>query len=109
MKLRRFGLLLAWLLVLAVPVQGFASVSAAMCMTQADHHDSGDAHSHDPEHGDPAPSSHACAACAGCCAGAAISYFLPPIAAVQHATPADAAAVPSHPGVAPYRLDRPPP
>jgi hypothetical protein len=115
MKLRRLGVLLAWLLVLAVPLQGFASVSAALCMTQGNvpamaHHDSpGDAHSHaghDQDH--PGPTGHACPACVACCAGAAISYFIAADVPAQRWVRTVATPAPFDPGVAPVRLDRPP-
>jgi len=111
-RLKRF--LLALIVALAVPVQGFAAVSAGLCMAlkhHGDHHHSsqgagsGD-HHHSHDHG--ATGHASCGSCVGCCASAAIgssaciACFVPPAAA-----PAEAAR-PYPSGVQPHPLDRPP-
>jgi hypothetical protein len=115
MKPRRLGALLALLLALAVPLQGFAAVSAVLCMAQSQdasvtpHHDSHDRHDHPGRDQDRAKSAgHACSACAACCSSAAISYAMAPVLTAPHAMRAEALAAPSFAGIPPVSLDRPP-
>jgi len=111
-RLKRF--LLVLVVALAVPVQGFAAVSAGLCMAlehHGEHHhasqgaDTGEHHdSHD--HG--ATGHASCGSCVGCCASAAIASsasiarFVPPAAAPVPAARPDPSVVQPHP------LDRPP-
>jgi hypothetical protein len=96
--LKRFLLVLA--IALAVPVQGFAAVSAGLCMVLGHHGEQADHHG-DAGHG-------SCGPCLGCCASpaiassATIALSLAPKtapAAVARIQPAD---------VQPAPLDRPP-
>jgi len=70
----RFG---RWLVVIAlalgVPLQGFAAVTAGLCMA-LEHHDARHVAAHDPGH------AH-CAPCVACCVAAAISSFTPVVLA----------------------------
>jgi len=76
-------------LALAVPLQGFAAVSAGMCMALG-HHDSAPAHPHNAhdghdasahqhgeDHSQPADGSAHCPPCVSCCAAASISSAVP--------------------------------
>lgn len=117
MKLVR--LMLALVLMAAVPLQGLAAVTAGLCMAFG-HHDStaalghdhhhagaGGDHRHADESNDPAKPPH-CGPCVACCAAASIAS---PIS-VTAAADADAAVyLPpglSSPGLLPQRLERPP-
>jgi hypothetical protein len=111
-RLKRF--LLALIVALAVPVQGFAAVSAGLCMAfehhGEHHHSSQGVHTgeHHDGHDHGATGHASCGSCIGCCASAAIASsacidcFAPAAAA-----PA-AAARPDPNGVQPHPLDRPP-
>lgn len=107
-RLKRF--LLAVAIAIAVPVQGFAAVSAGLCMALG-HHDSpvdtaGEAHPDGHDHG--ATGHGPCGPCMGCCASAAIAGTSG-IALQLPRIPAPVAAAPLQPaGVAPDKLDRPP-
>jgi hypothetical protein len=84
-----FRILALTLLVLAVPLQGMASVAAGQCMTLGHHqdagghghgHDNGEAHEHDAhshaDAGNPADDSGTnahCGPCTACCASASIA------------------------------------
>ena len=131
--MRRVRLILAWLLLAAVPLQGFAAVTMLLCRSgetvrgQAAHHQhphAGAGHHEHAMHGDAADghamqtgnsqdqqdadSGHGCAVCASCCHVVAVGTF-----AVQlHFAPlprADAAEpfVPVHARVSPVP-DKPP-
>jgi hypothetical protein len=84
----RARLILAWLLMAALPLQGFATVSMALCKERAqaqaaiqhEHHDEHqhamatghDAH-HDESASQDSDSTHTCAVCAACCHVVAIN------------------------------------
>jgi hypothetical protein len=116
---RFLRLLLAFALALAIPLQGFAAVSAGICMTLG-HHDSPAAHSHDgPADGEhqhqhshddaPSPNSAAhCAPCVACCAAAAISSSAPVVIPDERADPVNVSLPPAFSGIQPETLDRPP-
>ena len=97
----------AWLLLAAVPLQGFASVSMQLCegnavhsalelsssglldaghemalggATAHDHADGADVSHSGDEHGDLPGSGHKCGVCASCCHGAAITSSTPILA-----------------------------
>jgi hypothetical protein len=103
-KLRIF---FAWLLLAAVPLQGFASVSMQLCegnvvhsalessstgsldaghemapggVTAHDHVDGADVSHGSDEHGELPGSVHKCGVCASCCHGAAITSSTPILA-----------------------------
>lgn len=86
----RLRLLLAWLLLAAVPLQGFAGASMLFCGGVPSHHaQSASAHDHaghdaathaQQDEGDAKqlPSAlHTCAICATCCHGAALTQAAP--------------------------------
>lgn len=113
-----FRALAVALLVLAVPVQGFAAASAGVCMAFEHHGDAAPAHDHgaggdhhhaaDDHHGGDSADSGHCAPCVSCCAAVAMGSY-PPLA--LPAEPAGAlvpAPMPSFSGIAPQILDRPP-
>jgi len=107
------------MLVLAVPVQGFASVSGGICMALGHHgdaapahdHGAGDAAHHHDEDGSPSDN-HSdgghCAPCAACCAAAAIAAFTVPLVPDRTVGLLVPAPLASFHGIAPDRLDRPP-
>ena len=114
-----FRILAVALLILAIPVQGLAAVSAGMCMAMGGHdghhstsaHDHGDASvAHDHEHAasqDQQSNAH-CPPCASCCATAAIA---PTTGTVLPEAPLVAAIATAQywiAGVLPRNLDRPP-
>lgn len=76
---KAFIRVVAVLLALSVPLQGFASVYAGQCMTLGHHQDAGDhAHDHDGDaaahdYGDDGKKSSHCGPCAACCAAAVIA------------------------------------
>jgi hypothetical protein len=109
------------LLLVAIPVQGVASVTAGQCMTFGHHGDAGSqphehgghdagAHGHDHDANqqfDSGKSSH-CGPCTACCASASIAApatlsFLPSPSNTKYSFSQLAP-----PGVEPYRFDRPP-
>jgi hypothetical protein len=107
------------LLVLAVPVQGMASVAAGQCMTFGHHQDAG-AQDHAHEHGaagadhhdhaaqpDEQKRSH-CGPCTACCASASMAApAAPAILAVPSFVEYLFSAL-APPGAEPHRFDRPP-
>lgn len=116
----------AGLLVLALPVQGFAAVSGGICMGLGHHGDAAAMHDHSApagdqddhaalEHhhdGDSSSGKHAgdghCAPCVACCAAAAIAAFPPPVFADRSVTPLVPASLAAFHTIEPQRLDRPP-
>lgn len=89
----RLRILLAWLLMATVPMQGFAAASMLFCGMGAEHqhteqageaHDHAAMHSHtgnadqsrahasDPEPGTSPDAGHKCSICAACCNGVAL-------------------------------------
>jgi hypothetical protein len=121
---RRIKILLAWLLLAALPLQGMASAVQAFC--GASHHASASAtaeqhaghpaehaeHHHDQaRHADGSASKHigSCSACASCCVGAAamVSGFSVAVdtgpAVSEFLAPSS-----SFSGFVPARLERPP-
>jgi len=127
MRKTLFRMLAVALVALAVPVQGFAAVSAGLCMALGHHGDGPGTHDHGSsgvahkgEHGAVADhhhddgsggdkGSHAhCPPCVSCCAAAAIASF--PSAAISEvaADPLVPSPLVSSYGVAPDKLDRPP-
>lgn len=117
MPIKFLRLVVAFVLVLAIPLQGVASVTAGVCMATG--HDAGTPASHDHGHdtdqsaghdgtGSDHPSDTHCAPCVACCAAASIApaaqVFLP-----QDPPPAAIAPLPFLPaGFLPEELDRPP-
>ena len=115
LKLLRFLFFVA--IALAVPLQGFAAVSAGLCMASGHHHGehAPAAHDHDmgsSDHQHPAEDTSAnnahCPPCVSCCAAVAIA----PAAEPRLPSVAPAAPIPpkqySIAGFLPERLDRPP-
>lgn len=115
---RKFSrLLLLLVIALTVPLQGFAAVSAGLCMASGHHHSEHAAAGHDHDmgsmdHQHPAEDTSAnnshCPPCVSCCAAVAIA----PAAEPRLPSVAPAAPVPSKQysiaGFLPERLDRPP-
>jgi len=114
------------LLVLTVPVQGFAAASAGICMALG-HHDGGNSHhpgsGTDPMHHDHGvsvdlphgndrgshdPQASHCAPCVSCCTAAAIAPSPPTVLPDRAVSPLAPTALAFFYGVAPQRLDRPP-
>lgn len=113
------------MLVLTVPVQGFAAVSGGICMDLGHHgdaaavHDHGAAggeqqdhaaaadHHHDGEGSSGKHGDH-CAPCVACCAAAAIAAFPPFVTPDRTVSPLHPAPLASFQGIGPERLDRPP-
>lgn len=118
MPIKFIRLLVAFALVLAVPLQGLASVTAGICMATG-HHDAGAPASHDHGHDaddavthgstDSGHSSDAhCPPCIACCAAASIAPAVQ-VFAPHDSPPAATAALPFLPaGFLPEELDRPP-
>lgn len=117
MTRRLVRLICAFVLALAVPLQGFAAAAGAMCMTVGHHdaalahvhdgHDDGDAHNgHD--HGQPADSSAHCPPCTSCCASAAIAPSLAAVQLDEHTQVLNGLAPPHFAGIQRALLDRPP-
>jgi hypothetical protein len=113
---RFLRLICAFALALAVPLQGFAAVSAGLCMTLG-HHDGGATHSHDADstdhhHGqhddEPASQSAHCPPCVACCGAAAISSAAALVLPDERADVLNAAGPPAFAGIQPRTLDRPP-
>jgi hypothetical protein len=114
-KLSRLLLLLV--IALAVPLQGFAAVSAGLCMASGHHHSEQGpaAHDHDMgsiEHEHPADEPSAnnshCPPCVSCCAAVAIAPAAEPrLPSVAPAAPV-ASKQYSMAGFLPEQLDRPP-
>jgi len=121
MRRRLFRILAVALLALAVPVQGLAAASAALCMAVGGH--DGQDHAAAAHHHDPAAPAHDhgqassegqqsgnahCPPCVSCCAAAAIA----PTAKIElpEAPPVAAIAATQYwiAGVLPDQLDRPP-
>jgi hypothetical protein len=116
MPLKLARLFLMFAVALAVPLQGFASVAAGLCMTMghhaADHHHDGDeaaeAAGHQHQGGDSSAGGSHCPPCVSCCAAAAIvpavqllvsdAAPVAPVAAKQYSVS----------GTLPETLDRPP-
>ena len=114
------------MLVLAIPVQGFAAVSAGICMAFGHHGDAAAAHDHgtaaEQEHDHGATANHhdddgvgnkasddsRCAPCVSCCAATAIASYPPFPLPGEAASPLVQAPTASLDGVAPQLLDRPP-
>ncbi len=112
------------LLILALPVQGFAAASQAFCHTQksevvkhveqsshAHKHEQTADHQHDSHHADATTSklSHKCSNCLQCCAGYAIVSFSPTTIAVVATEPVLVEIKPvMHGIVSPLTLERPP-
>ena len=114
MPLSFIRLLIAFVLALAIPLQGAASVTAGVCMAVG-HHDAGTPASHDHGHDsdqsiphDEDRDSARCAPCVACCAAASIA----PAAQVFVPESSPAAAIAALPylyfGFLPEKLDRPP-
>jgi hypothetical protein len=113
----RLRLLFAWLLLAALPLQGFAAATMLFCGTgaSASHHDhSMHAHTHAATGeraadagSEPVDAAHSCGVCASCCHSVAITEFTPfaafvPLPQVHAAEPfvlihARAASVPDKP------------
>ena len=105
--------LLALALVLAIPVQGFAAVTAGLCVGHGQHGAEKHAHEGDmgahPQHDhDSAPPSTHCAPCVACCTAAAIAPLAPLRFVDERADLVVAGEPPSLVGVALETLDRPP-
>lgn len=120
MPSRVIRLVLALLLALLVPLQGFAAVSAGICQAIG-HHDMAAEHAHDegeahgPSYGAPhkpspevPPSDAHCAPCVACCAAAAIAPSVPAVFADWRADAVNAATPPPLSGIQPALLERPP-
>jgi hypothetical protein len=109
-KLARF--LLAVAVIIAVPIQGMAAVSAGLCMTFGHHdvaapHDHHGAASHDHDSDSASGNAH-CGPCVACCASASISE---PVSVSPRTAPeaaVEAVSLLSPTGNLPARLDRPP-
>jgi hypothetical protein len=106
-------------LALAIPVQGFASVGAGICMALGHHGDAGAAHDHeaggaphvhdqDASAGDHHDDGGHCAPCVACCAAAVIAAFPAAVVPEPAVSLPIGAAPASFDGIAPDRLDRPP-
>lgn len=104
-------LLLALAIALTVPVQGFAAVTAGLCMGHHDGavhtHEADAAEHHHHDHDSPPASTH-CAPCVACCAAAAIAQSMPLVVLDERADAVVAAEPPSFTGIALKTLDRPP-
>lgn len=113
-------LLVAVAVIIAVPIQGMAAVSAGLCMTLGHHdvsgaampdhldeHGASTAANHEHEAGGASGNAH-CGPCVACCASASISapISISPRAAPQAAV--EPASLLNPPGDLPARLDRPP-
>lgn len=112
------------LLILALPVQGFAVASQAFCHSQKSEvvthaepsshvhqHEQASDHQHDGHHADASPSklSHKCGNCSQCCAGYAMVSFDYPSFAVVATEPVLVEIRPVlHGIVSPRTLERPP-
>jgi hypothetical protein len=114
------------LLILALPVQGFAAVSQAFCHAQKTarvQHAESSAHVHEHEHAQASGDSysghradatsgkrnHTCANCAQCCAGYAMVFFEQPTLALMATDSVLVERAPVlHGIVAPRTLERPP-
>lgn len=121
MPARLLRLLIVMLLALTVPVQGFAAVSAGVCMALGHHesaapaehpheHDAAGAHGHGhhaPDEGQGSADAH-CPPCVSCCAAAAIASFSPLMLPERPAVLAVRSLPPLFSGVTLENLDRPP-
>src|SRR5262245_32202869 len=113
MYLKAIRSIVVLLLVLAVPVQGTAAVTAGLCMAVG-HHDAGhgvdghDGNSAAHEHPDADHSKPHCAPCVACCAAVAISSRASLFEPDRPAALQIAAVAASFTGISPARLDRPP-
>ena len=128
---RAFHTFLFWLLIAALPLQGFSAALQASCGTGAPHaaadsaapaqpsvHDAHDAHdastSHHGQHGDAGDTvaghgQSSCSACAACCTGAiAPPSAFPASMACNDARPAVSVPAPLLAGFIPPGLERPP-
>ncbi|MEP6791735.1 MAG: hypothetical protein ABI907_10210 [Ramlibacter sp.] len=82
-------------MMLALPLQGFAAASMALCGVPAprhQHHAQHEAHGHQAKaDADTGKSGHTCAVCAACCNAAAFNPFPQPLefGAPPHAAPAE--------------------
>ncbi len=119
-------LLVLWLVMLALPLQGLASVRGLACheagpmattAAQAGHHQHGDGHAahHDDTLADhaavdesPGVATTVCAFCAACCMTAAPAPTLPVVPGVEAATPTSVQAADKPPAGSAQRLERPP-
>jgi hypothetical protein len=114
-KLSRLLLLLV--IALAVPLQGFAAVSAGLCMASGHHHSEHAPAAHDHDMGsidhehpadEPSANNSHCPPCVSCCAAVAIAPAAEPrLPSVAPAAPV-ASKQYSIAGFLPEQLDRPP-
>jgi len=113
-------LLVAVAVIIAVPIQGMAAISAGLCMTLG-HHDVTDAamHDHLDEQGastasshehqaDDAPGNAHCGPCVACCASASISGSISTSPRAAPEVAVEPVSLLNPPAVLPARLDRPP-
>ena len=107
MNLRRIGLVMAFILACGAPLQSFAAFAPRPCHESSSHHDEG-MHEHAPAHHHERKANHACAMCAVCCAGAAVSYSAQLTMDASPSSPVASSLSAPLSGPAPVRLDRPP-
>lgn len=115
------GTLALALLVLAIPVQGMASIIAGQCMTSGHHQDAGKqdpAHAHG--HGDAGADHHDhaaqpdeqtsphCGPCTACCASASMAAPAAPAVLAVSSFVEYLFSPLTPPGAEPHRFDRPP-
>src|SRR6478736_3261141 len=107
MNLRRISVTMAFVLACGAPLQSLAAFAPMPCHESSSHHDA-DMHEPAPAHHHERKASHACAMCAACCAGAAISYCTQLTMDASASGPVASSESAPLSGPAPARLDRPP-
>lgn len=115
LPLARFLIVLA--LAMALPIQAFAAVAAALCMPAAAHGlatagtqegEAGQQGEIGQQGGAGQEAQHYCPPCVACCAAAAIAYGAPASAVDDRADEGLAVAAVSLSGIEPDPLDKPP-